>query len=124
MADRLQLTRDLFDAYTEKDRAKIEAIIAPTFSFTSPLDNQIDRESYFERCWPNSEESGAFDYIHMVEDGDRVFVTYEADSNGQRFRNTEIMTFAGDQVVAVEVYFGWTLPHEAPKGGFIEDDEE
>ena len=39
-----------------------------------------------------------------------MIVTYEAVTNaGTRFRNTEILTFRGDQVIRVEVYFGWNL---------------
>ena len=124
MSDRTQTARDLFDAFTEKDRAKIEAILAPDFRFSSPLDNQIDRATYFERCWPSSQDSGPFDIIRLVEDGDVVFVTYEASQMGHGFRNTEVLTFRGDQVVSVEVYFGWSVPHEAPEGGYIEDEDE
>ena len=29
---------------------------------------------------------------------------------------------AGGKIVAVEVYFGWDLPHKAPVHGFIEND--
>ena len=37
-------------------------------------------------------------------------MTYEAERNdGSRFRNTEILTFAADQLMLVEVYFGWDL---------------
>jgi hypothetical protein len=37
-------------------------------------------------------------------------VTYEAErQDGSRFRNTEVLTFTGDQVSLVEVYFGWNL---------------
>ena len=39
-----------------------------------------------------------------------MLVTYEATrSDGTRFRNTEILTFAGDQLREAEVYFGWNL---------------
>jgi len=31
----------------QKDRAAIEKIIAEDFHFTSPLDNRLDRETYF-----------------------------------------------------------------------------
>jgi hypothetical protein len=30
-------------------------------------------------------------------------------TDGQRFRNTEVLTFAGDQIIRAEVYFGWNL---------------
>lgn len=39
-----------------------------------------------------------------------MFVTYESTrADGKRFRNTEVMTFGGDQVRQIEVYFGWDL---------------
>jgi hypothetical protein len=39
-----------------------------------------------------------------------VIVTYEsAAPDGTRFRNTEILTFRGDQIVCQEIYFGWNL---------------
>ena len=42
--------------------------------------------------------------------GDEVVVTYEAErTDGSRFRNTEVLTFAGDRCAKVEVYFGWNL---------------
>jgi hypothetical protein len=39
-----------------------------------------------------------------------VIVTYEADTTvGKRGRNTQVLTFDGDKVKRVEVYFGWNL---------------
>ncbi len=66
--------------------------------------------TYFERCWPNAENIAAFEFERLVEHGDDVFVTYEATrTDGTRFRNTEVLTFDGEQVRRVEVYFGWDL---------------
>jgi hypothetical protein len=42
----------------------------------------------------------------------------------ERFRNTEIVTVRDGQIVEVEVYFGWSIPHKAELGGFVEDDED
>jgi hypothetical protein len=40
-----------------------------------------------------------------------VIVTYEATrADGSRFRNTEALTFDGERICRVEVYFGWDLP--------------
>ena len=48
-----------------------------------------------------------------------MFVTYELrTAAGERSRNTEILTVRGGQIVEAEVYFGWSIPHEAPAGGF------
>ena len=88
-------------------------------SFTSPLDNRLNRETYFEHCWPNNATTASFDFIHVVENGNRVFVTYELTAtDGKRFRNTEIVAVRNGQVFEAEVYFGWDLPHKAPMGGF------
>jgi ketosteroid isomerase-like protein len=110
------IARAAYDAYVTKDRGALEALIANDFRFTSPLDNGLDRERYFEICWPNSANIQGFDILHMIEHGDNVFVTYEGRSGQKRFRNTEIMTVRGGKVVAVEVYFGWSIPHEIPAG--------
>ena len=117
------VARASYEAYVSKDRAALEPLIADDFHFTSPLDNRINRATYFERCWPNSERTEGFDFIHLVPDGDRVFVTYEGRAvGGGRFRNTEILTLRGGQIIDAEVYFGWSIPHEAKAGSFIDKD--
>jgi hypothetical protein len=114
------LARASYQAYVEKDREAIEELIADDFHFTSPLDNRIDRQTYFARCWPNSATITGFDFVHIIPCGDRAFVTYEGRSmSGKRFRNTEILTFHGDKIIDAEVYFGWSIPHEAAEGDFV-----
>ena len=94
--DIVAIARAGYDAYVGKDRRAIEALIAPDFHFTSPLDNRIDRATYFARCWPNSERLKSFKFVHLVRDGERVFVTYEGKGeDGRAFRNTEIVTVRG-----------------------------
>jgi ketosteroid isomerase-like protein len=122
--DNVAIARAAYEAYVTNDRAAIERLIAENFHFTSPLDNRIDRTTYFARCWPNSETIKGFDFINLVADGDRVFVTYEGRrANGPRFRNTEIVTVRDGQIGEVEVYFGWSIPHPAKQGSFIDDNE-
>ena len=123
--DVVAIARAAYEAYVAKDRPAIERLIADDFSFTSPLDNRIDRTTYFARCWPNSAWIKGFDYINLVPEGDKVFVTYEGHSTkGNRFRNTEILTVRNGQIIEVEVYFGWSIPHKAEPGGFVSDSEE
>jgi ketosteroid isomerase-like protein len=108
--DRLQLARDCYVAYESGDRSILEKRLAEDFRFYSPYDPGIDRATYFERCWPNAETIEAFEYKRLFETGDEVVVTYESTkTDGRRFRNTEILTFEGDKVRKVEVYFGWDL---------------
>jgi ketosteroid isomerase-like protein len=119
--DPVAIARASYRAYVDKDRAAIEALIADDFHFTSPLDNRIDRTTYFARCWPNSATLAGFDFIHIVPHGDRVFITYEGRStSGKRVRNSEILAVHDGKIVDAEVYFGWAIPHEAAEGGFVE----
>jgi hypothetical protein len=37
-------------------------------------------------------------------------VTYESTkTDGSHFRNTEVLTFRGEEICKAEVYFGWNL---------------
>ncbi len=117
--DAVAIARASYTAYVTKDRAAIEALIADDFHFTSPLDNRIDRATYFATCWPNSASIEGFDFIHLIPDGERVFVTYEGRAKDRRFRNTEVLTVKDGRITDAEVYFGWTIPHEARPGGSI-----
>jgi hypothetical protein len=70
--DIVAIARAAYEVYVSKDRAAIEGLIAPDFYFTSPLDNRIDRATYFARCWPNSEMMKGFEFINLIVDRDRV----------------------------------------------------
>ena len=108
--DRLRVARDCYGAYESGDRSIVEQCLAEDFTFFSPPDPGIDRATYFERCWPNSETIESFDFKRLVELGDEVLVTYESTkTDGRRFRNTEILTFDGAKICRAEVYFGWDL---------------
>jgi ketosteroid isomerase-like protein len=108
--DRLQLARDTYRAYETGDRALIESLTGDGLIFYSPADVGIDRARYFERCWPNAGTIASFEFKRLVEFGDEVLVTYESTkTDGRRFCNTEILTFAGEKICKVEVYFGWNL---------------
>jgi ketosteroid isomerase-like protein len=108
---RLKLTREMYGAYVSGDRSVVERILGDDFTFYSPADVGIDRARYFERCWPNSELIEDFKFTRLIEEGDEVVVTYESTrTDGSRFRNTEVLTFAGDKLARAEVYFGWNLP--------------
>jgi ketosteroid isomerase-like protein len=109
--DRLALARASYEAYATGDRQVLEDLLADDFVFFSPPDPGIDRAAYFERCWPNHENHRTFEYERLVEIGDdEVLVTYVAErTDGSKFRNTEVLRFAGDKLVRAEVYFGWNL---------------
>jgi ketosteroid isomerase-like protein len=101
------LVRRCFAAYQAKDQAAIERLIAADFHFTSPYDDHIDRAAYFARCWPNAGKMQHFRELRLFAQGDEAFILYEARFEGtETFRNTEFFRTEGDQIKAVEVYFG------------------
>jgi ketosteroid isomerase-like protein len=109
-ADHIDIARRSYQAYETADRAALEELLADDLVFSSPADVGIDRATYWERCWPNHENLAAFDIKRLAEVGDEVLVTYEAErTDGSRFRNTEVLTVAGDKLARAEVYFGWEL---------------
>jgi len=116
MSSATDTARAIYDAYVVKDRGAAEDLLADDFRFTGPLDNVLDRDSYFAICWPNSADIEGFEIVHMVEHGQQVFVTYEGLGKQTRFRNTEILTVRDGKIAEVEVYFGWNVPHKVSIG--------
>lgn len=99
--------RGYFAAYKSRDRKHLEQALAEDFTFTSPYDDKIDKATYFERCWPNSDRIHGHIIEKIFEQGDEAFVLYRCITNeGKEFRNTEFFTFKGDQLKQVQVYFG------------------
>ena len=108
--DRIETVRDCYRAYETGDRSLVERHLAEDFVFSAPPDVGIDRDTYFERCWPNAQSITGYDFARLFEHDGEVHVTYDATrADGTRFRNTEVFGFGGDQVARVEVYFGWDL---------------
>jgi ketosteroid isomerase-like protein len=94
-------------AYETEDRAIAESLLADDFSFTSPNDDAIDKATYFERCWPDRDPSHRQRIENIVVEGDKAFVTYRCSTpSGKEFRNTEFLTFSGERIASVNVYFG------------------
>ena len=70
---------------------------------------QIDKPTYFERCWKNSDWIERHELERIFVEGDDAFVTYRCVAKGGKtFRNTEFFVFDGDKVKRIDVYFGAT----------------
>jgi ketosteroid isomerase-like protein len=110
-ADRKQIVRDSYAAFAAGDREFFEQRLGESFLFSAPPDPELDRDGYFERCWPGAGRGQNFEFVRLIESGNEVVVTYETDtSSGARGRNTEVITFDDeDNIVRTEVYFGWNL---------------
>ena len=75
-------------------------------AYCGPNDDAIDKATYFERCWPNRDPSHRQRIENIVVQGDKAFVTYRCSSaSGKEFRNTEFLTFSGERIASVNVYF-------------------
>ena len=81
-ADKADIVRDLFAAYMANDRKAVENAFTEDFRFTTPHDDEIDKATYFERCWKVS------DWIERQQ-LERIFVE-------------------GDRIKSIDVYFGAT----------------
>jgi ketosteroid isomerase-like protein len=107
---RTDIARELYEAFAAGDRAVAEQRLSKDFTFSAPPDPLLDRDGYFARCWPGAGSDQSFDFKRLVEAGEEVIVTYERlRPDGGRGRNTEILTFDGDEIVRAEVYFGWDV---------------
>ena len=96
-----------FAAYEKKDRTALENLLADDFTFSSPVDDRIDRDRYFERCWPFNQQAKEFRIEKLLADDEEAFVRYEAvTTNGSTFRNIETFTIEAGKIRHVEVYFG------------------
>lgn len=101
------VVRAYFGAYETENREVVETLLADDFTFTSPNDDNIDKATWFERCWPNRDASRDQKIENIVIDGEKAFVTYLcATEGGKSFRNTEFMTFNAGRIATVDVYFG------------------
>jgi hypothetical protein len=108
--DRKQLARAYYEAFAAGDREFYEEHLADDFTFSAPPDPLLDRNGFFERCWPGAGKGQGFEIARLVESGDEVIVTYEMTrADGGRSRNTEVLTFDGQRLTRTEVYFGWDL---------------
>lgn len=108
---RLQIAEESYLAFARAERGFFEDRLGDDFSFSSPPDPHLDRDGWFERCWPGAGGGQVFTFVRLVEAGDEVIVTYELRrADGSAGRNTEILTFdEQDRIVRTEVYFGWSL---------------
>jgi ketosteroid isomerase-like protein len=107
--NRAEIVRALFAAYMANDRKAVEAALADDFHFTSPYDDEIDKATYFVRCWRNTEWIERHELERIFVEGDAAFVTYRCVAKGGKsFRNTEFFMFEGDKIKRIDVYFGAT----------------
>lgn len=109
-----EIIRAPFAAYLSNDRKAVEDSFTDDFRFTSPYDDEIDKATYFERCWRVSDWIERQQLERVFAEGEGAFVTYKCTAkSGKSFRNTEFFTFTGDRIKRIDVYFGATYENGA-----------
>jgi ketosteroid isomerase-like protein len=118
--NRAENIRAIFAAYLSNDGKAVEDALADDFRFTSPYDDEIDKATYFVRCWRNTDWIERHELERIFVEGDEAFVTYKCIAKGGKsFRNTEFFSFEGDKIKRIDVYFGATYEN----GVFIKQNE-
>jgi ketosteroid isomerase-like protein len=101
------LVRKYFDAFQTQDRDALDGLLSKTFTFSSPRDGRLDKQEYFERCMPQSDEYRSFKIEKIFQVSNEAFVRYAcAPVKGARFRNTEYFRIRRGKIEEVDVYFG------------------
>jgi len=117
---RAEIIRSIFAAYMSNDRKAVEDALTDDFHFTSPYDDEIDKATYFIRCWRNSDWIERHELERIFVEGDEAYVTYKCTARGGKsFRNTEFFTFEGGKVKRIDVYFGAAYQN----GAFVKQNE-
>ena len=118
--NRAQIIRALFAAYLANDRKAVEDAFTDDFRFTSPYDDEIDKATYFVRCWRVTDWIERHELERILLEGDAAFVTYRCIAkDGKSFRNTEFFSFERDKIKRIDVYFGATYQN----GAFVRQSE-
>jgi hypothetical protein len=109
--DLVQRAMSMYEAFAAGDRGAVEQMLSADFRFSSPLDVDLDRDGYFERCWPGAGRGQHFSFERLIRSGEEVVVTYRlTKADGSAGVNTEVLSFDGDRLRRAEVYFGWDIP--------------
>ncbi len=118
--NRAEIIRAIFAAYLANDRKAVEDALTNDFRFNSPYDDEIDKATYFARCWRNTDWIERHELERIFVEGDEAFVTYKClAKGGKNFRNTEFFSFEGDRIKRIDVYFGATYQN----GAFVRQNE-
>lgn len=106
--DSAAMVRAYFAAYENWDRAAVESLLADDFTFKSPVDD-IDRATYFERCWPAAKDDRKVDIRTLLTDGNEAMVRYECawPSGEYHHRCAEYFRTDGRKITHIDVFFGF-----------------
>jgi hypothetical protein len=93
---------------TTKDWHPFDILLTDDFTFTSPVDDHISKSAFKKACWDTQNPLiGQVDLQRVVGTGNEAFVLYVGHTtNAKTFRNVEYLRLRGEQLEAIECYFG------------------
>lgn len=107
MSEEETMVRMAFDAFNRKDRTLMESLLSDDFHFTSPYDDHIDRNEFFERCWPGSEKIENINILSVAVSGEEALAHYEVEmKDGSHFKNVDTFIIRDGMIVSQDTYFG------------------
>jgi hypothetical protein len=116
------LIRRYYLGYEKKDWSLSDGVLAGSFTFTSPNnDDHISKSVFKEKCFLS--QMGfikRFDFESIIARNDDAFVKYVCrTTKGTSFRNVEYFRFADGKIATIECYFGGNLGYAsaAASGG-------
>ena len=104
-----ELIRSYYRAYESSDRPLVEQLLSDDFTFSSPVDDGIDRATFFAKCWPFHERLRTFHLLQLAVDGNHALVRYQAEKiDGDGLCNVEHVELAEGRrrIRHIDVYFG------------------
>jgi ketosteroid isomerase-like protein len=114
--DNVAVITAAFDCYRRSDRDAAWPLYAADFRFTSPQDDHIDKDAFFERCFPTAARVSRQETVYLTPaDDESSFVMYEyelaadTESPGAVHRNVELITVRNQQITEVQVFFGGSV---------------
>lgn len=107
-AENEALVRKYYKTWETKDWHTMDNILADDFTFSSPVDDHISKSAFKKGCWDTQNALiERTDLTHVIGTGNEAFVMYLCHTTtGKTFRNVEYVRLKGQQVAAVECYFG------------------
>jgi hypothetical protein len=111
MSNRPGLVKQFYEAFSNVDRNNfVENLLDTNFTFSAPPDPLLNRNEFFEKCWPEGRNLKDVKYVRIIENADEVVITHEyVRPDGVKACNTDIVTFDGAKIIRLEVYFGWEI---------------
>jgi hypothetical protein len=102
------VVRKYYAAWETKDWHPVDILLADDFTFSSPLDDHINKSDFKAGCWDTQiAYIDRFDLKQMIATDNEAFVMYVCHTtNGKTLQNVEYFQIRGDMVKAVECYFG------------------